>query len=83
MTSILFAPRSGTKGPELMTVHIRESKTDPFRLGYTITVGATNSDICPVQALQNYLSLPAPPPPPTRVVLRLFMNPENLLQNKF
>ncbi len=49
--SILFAPRSGTKGPEFMTVHIKESKTDPFRLGHTITVGATNSDICPVATL--------------------------------
>ncbi len=62
--SILFAPRSGTKDPEFMTVHIKESKTDPFRLGHTITVGATNSDICPVKALQNYLSLHPPPPPP-------------------
>ena len=82
--SILFAPRSGTKGPEFMTVHIKESKTDPFRLGHTITVGATNSDICPVKALQNYLSLhPPPPPPPPEMVLCLFMHPENLLQNKF
>ena len=63
--SILFAPRSGTKDPEFMTVHIKESKTDPFRLGHTITVGATNSDICPVKALQNYLSLHPPPPPPS------------------
>ncbi len=38
--SILFVPRSGTKVPEFMTVHIRESKTDPLRLGHTVT-GAT------------------------------------------
>ena len=81
--SILFAPRSGTKGPEFMTVHIKKSKTDLFRLGHTITVGATNSDMCPVKALQNYLSLHPPPPPPPQMVLCLFMHPENLLQNKF
>ena len=43
-----------------MTVRIKESKTDPFRMGHTITVGATNSEICPVQALENYISLRPP-----------------------
>ena len=40
-----------------MNVHIKESKTYRFRLGHTITVGATNSKICPVQALEEYVSL--------------------------
>ncbi len=39
-----------------MNVHIKESKADPFRLGHTITVGATNSEIFPVQALGRYIS---------------------------
>jgi hypothetical protein len=43
-----------------MNVHIKESETDPFRLGHTITVGATNSKICPVQALEKYISLRPP-----------------------
>ena len=43
-----------------MTVCIKESKTDPFRLGHTITVGTTNSEICHVQALENYISLRPP-----------------------
>jgi hypothetical protein len=37
-----------------LTVHIKESKTEPFRLGHTITVGATNSEVCPEQALKTY-----------------------------
>ena len=60
--SMFFPPRIGTKGPQFMTVRMKESKTDPFRLGHTITVGATNSEICPVQALENYISLRPPPP---------------------
>ena len=40
-----------------MNVYIKESKTDRFRLGHTITVGATNSKTCPVQALEKYISL--------------------------
>ena len=38
-----------------MNVHIKESETDPFRLGHTITVGATNSKTCPLtkQVLTN------------------------------
>ena len=47
-----------------MTVHIKESKTDPFRLGHTITVGASDNEICPVKALQNYLMLRPPLPGP-------------------
>ena len=46
--------------PESMTLRIKESKTDPFRLGHTITVGATHAEICPVKALQNYIRLRTP-----------------------
>ena len=42
----------GQKGLHFMNVHIKESKTDPLRLRHTITVGATNSKIFPVQALE-------------------------------
>ena len=65
--SILFALRSGTKGPEFLTVHIKEFKTDPSRLGHTITVGATNSDIFVQYKLYKTIChyTPPPPPPPT------------------
>ena len=40
-----------------MIVRIKASKTDPFRTGITITVGKTDSHICPVSAMLNYLSI--------------------------
>ena len=58
--SISFPPRFGTQGPQFMTVLIKASKTDPFRLGHTITVGATNSTVCPVRALAKYISIRPP-----------------------
>ena len=58
--SISFPPRFGTQGPQFMTIHIKASKTDPFRLGHTITVGATNSTVCPVGALAKYMSIRPP-----------------------
>ena len=41
--------------PEVMRVTIKQSKTDPFRQGIQLFIGRTNSDICPVRALLNYL----------------------------
>ena len=39
-----------------MLIRIKESKTDPFRVGHTITVGATNTFLCPVFAMKQYLA---------------------------
>jgi hypothetical protein len=36
--SIVFSPNLGVRSPQFMTVHIKEAKTDPFRLAHTITV---------------------------------------------
>ncbi len=44
----------------LVRLRIKQSKTDPLRQGVDIFLGATNSDICPVQALILYLALLAP-----------------------
>ncbi len=41
--------------PPHMTVKIRGSKTDPFRKGIQITIGATESQICAVKAMKDYL----------------------------
>ena len=38
-------------------LHIKASKTDPFRQGHTVTIGATNTSTCPLRALKNYLEL--------------------------
>ena len=74
---IKFSHQSSRVTPQFMTVHIKESKTDPFRLGHTITVGASDNEICPVKALQNYLMLHPPLPGPFS-----FLHLGNLLRNK-
>lgn len=50
--------------PTCFQVHIKSSKTDPFRVGCVIYVGRGNSSICPVAALGNFLGLRGPPPGP-------------------
>ena len=40
----------------IIFLHIRSSKTDPFRQGTTIRIPSINSELCPVVALQNFLS---------------------------
>ena len=39
-----------------MKVHIKSSKTDPFKLGCTITIGSSNNDMCPILAMRYFLS---------------------------
>ena len=36
---------------------LKASKADPFRQGITLTIAALESKLCPVRALQNYLTL--------------------------
>ena len=55
LENLYFAPGVGHGNPEFMTVEIKVSKTDPFRSGQTITVGASNSPLCPVLAMKKYL----------------------------
>ena len=43
-----------------MFVKIKESKTDPFRVGHTIIVGGTNTPLCPVAAMKQYLAIRPP-----------------------
>ena len=38
-------------------IHIKTSKTDPFRHGCTIKIAITGNDICPVTAHKHFLSL--------------------------
>ncbi len=40
-----------------MLVHLRQSKTDPFRRGISINIFATNNEVCPVAAMQQYLAV--------------------------
>ena len=50
--------------PSLIRIRIKQSKTDPFRQGMDIFVGATKADICPVQALVNYIGVRGTTPGP-------------------
>ena len=45
------------ESPSSVSVRIKASKTDPFRQGITISLGATDTDLCPVMALADYLSI--------------------------
>ena len=43
--------------PSIMQVHLKASKTDPFRTGVDVYVGKTNNDLCPLTAMVHYLSM--------------------------
>jgi hypothetical protein len=43
-----------------MFIRIKESKTDPFRVGHTITIGGTNTPLCPVLAMKQYRPIRPP-----------------------
>lgn len=45
------------EAPSLIRILIKQSKTDPFRQGVEVFLGATKADICPVQALIQYLGI--------------------------
>ena len=34
--------------PNVLRIHIKQSKTDPFRQGVQIYLGATNTNVCPI-----------------------------------
>ena len=46
--------------PRVLSVRIKQSKTDPFRQGITIVLGRTDSQLCPVAALLACLVLRGP-----------------------
>ena len=50
--------------PQLIKVHIKQSKTDPFREGTDIYLGATNNSIFPISRLIPYLSIRGAQPGP-------------------
>ena len=46
--------------PKVLSIRIKQSKTDPFRLGITIFVGKTDSPLCPVSAVLAYMARRGP-----------------------
>ena len=43
--------------PSVVTIRLRRAKTDPFGRGVSIYLGKTETDICPVAAILNYLAV--------------------------
>ena len=61
LNSVWLTPGVGQGNLRFMTVAIKVSKTDPFRMGQTITVGASNScSLCPVSPMKKNLSIRIP-----------------------
>ena len=50
--------------PNSFRIHIKCSKTDPFRQGCHIYIGAGKRDLCPVRALTQYLHVRGSTPGP-------------------
>ena len=48
--------------PSMICLRIKQSKTDPFRQGVDIYMGRTEVEVCPVQAMVNYLAKRNPNP---------------------
>ena len=46
--------------PKHLQVNIKQSKTDPFRMGAKIWIGKTGGDLCPVAAVLAYMALRGP-----------------------
>ncbi|CAB3993578.1 gag [Paramuricea clavata] len=49
-------PLQEMQKPKSMTILIKDPKTDHFRLGQIITIGATSLPLCPVVAMKRYLT---------------------------
>lgn len=42
--------------PSTLQIHLKASKTDPFRLGVDVFIGKAGNGLCPVRAMTEYLS---------------------------
>ena len=52
------------QSPSVLAVTLKQSKTDPFRVGVTIFMGRTGNLLCPVAAVLAYLAIRPPSPGP-------------------
>ena len=50
--------------PHLLQLFLKQSKTDPFKQGVKVYIGATDSTICPIQAVLSYLKQRSTKPGP-------------------
>ena len=56
-STLMFQDVSISPTLTVASIHLRGSKTDPFRLGCTIRIGSTGNVLCPVRALYNYMMI--------------------------
>ena len=59
---ITFLP--SWNSPDHISVRIKVSKTDPFRIGHSLFIGKTNQPVCPVKAMKAYLTTRGTTPGP-------------------
>ena len=52
------------ESPRQLRVRLKASKTDPFRAGVDVFVGATGNDLCPVSAVLSFLVVRGAAPGP-------------------
>ena len=55
------------KAPSMVSLQLKQSKTDQIRQGVKVVMGKTGDDICPIAALLHYLSLGLQPWPSVQV----------------
>ena len=48
------------QAPKVLKVHLKVSKTDPFRAGVDVYVGKTGTNLCPVGTMLDYLVVRGP-----------------------
>ena len=46
--------------PTMVRVHLKQSKTDPFRHGVDVFLGRTDATLCPVSAILAYCAVRPP-----------------------
>ena len=56
------------QAPEIVRLHIKQSKMDPFRNGADIYLGRTHHNVCPVEAILPYLAIRGKQPGPLFVL---------------
>ena len=69
--------------PTTVCVHIKQSKTDPFRQGAHIYLGRTYKHICPVQAIVSYLAMRGTHPGPVFTLPDGRMLTRNIFSSEF
>lgn len=45
-----------TNNPKMIQVHLKASKTNPFRAGVDVFIGRAGNKLCPIRAMTEYLS---------------------------